>query len=391
MRRVVALAFMAMLLSACSEPLEFADWTMPVPEGTRILEYAGIPVEQREHNIEVVETLRVGAGDDLRYSFYRPTDLAVASDGRLYVLDAGNHRIQVFDADGVFVTTIGREGGGPGEIQRRGQLVVTGNVLVRVGDDRISSWTLAGELIEDSSIAADGGTPAEIAALPDGTVVATFSASTAQRSTSTTTTSFIRVRVDGTQGHVYARLTGPQRTITLFSDRGFTIIGLPTPAPWVTVSRSGDVYVTNADEYQVLAMNAEGKARWALRTAWPRLPMTDEDRARAVLRGVDGLSAADLDVAWPTHNPALANGGAGDAALYVDGHGHLYVFPFIRDQEGEVWPVDVYDADGEPLFSGQIGVPGWWDAAGDFVYRFEEDAATEERIVIRYRLVEPFE
>jgi hypothetical protein len=150
------------------------------------------------------------------------------------------------------------------------------------------------------------------------------------------------------------------------------------------------VYVTNADEYQVLAMNAAGKARWALRTAWPRLPMDDDDKARAVLRGVDGQSAADLDLAWPTHNPALANGGAGGAALHVDGHGHLYVFPFIRDQEAEVWPVDVYDAEGEPLFSGLIGVPGWWDAVGDFVYRFGEDAATGERIVIRYRLVEPF-
>ena len=26
--------------SACSEPLEFADWTILVPEGTRVIEYA---------------------------------------------------------------------------------------------------------------------------------------------------------------------------------------------------------------------------------------------------------------------------------------------------------------------------------------------------------------
>ena len=52
--------------------------------------------------------------------------------------------------------------------------------------------------------------------------------------------------------------------------------------------------------------------------------------------------------------------------------------------------MDVYDADGKRLFSGLIGIPGWRGAGGDFVHRFEEDDATGERVVVRYRLVEPF-
>ena len=35
---------MALAAAACSEPLEFADWTIPVPEGTPVHEYPTNPV-----------------------------------------------------------------------------------------------------------------------------------------------------------------------------------------------------------------------------------------------------------------------------------------------------------------------------------------------------------
>jgi DNA-binding beta-propeller fold protein YncE len=41
--------------------------------------------------------------------------MARGLDGRFVVLDAGNSRIQVFDAEGNYVTQFGREGSGPGE------------------------------------------------------------------------------------------------------------------------------------------------------------------------------------------------------------------------------------------------------------------------------------
>jgi len=45
----------------------------------------------------------------------RPFDLKVDAQGRIYVLDWGDTQIQVYDADGVYVRTIGRKGQGPGE------------------------------------------------------------------------------------------------------------------------------------------------------------------------------------------------------------------------------------------------------------------------------------
>jgi len=38
---------MSLVAIACSEPLEFDDWTVPVPAGTRVVEYAHVPPDER--------------------------------------------------------------------------------------------------------------------------------------------------------------------------------------------------------------------------------------------------------------------------------------------------------------------------------------------------------
>ena len=60
--------------------------------------------------------------------------MGASDDGLIYVFDAGNYRIQVYDAEGRYHQTIGRRGGGPGEIsQPSGHFVVAGDQLVLGG------------------------------------------------------------------------------------------------------------------------------------------------------------------------------------------------------------------------------------------------------------------
>ena len=93
---------------------------------------------------------------------------------------------------------------------------------------------------------------------------------------------------------------------------------------------------------------------------------------------------------WPGRYAAIEN-------LEVDGHGNLWVFSHadrgpdtVRGADGPV-PVDVYSPEGERLFSGMIAIAAWDSALGDHVYRIETDPDTEEQVVARYRLVEPFD
>jgi len=66
-------------------------------------------------SLELVNTLGDINTADENLAFYLPEDIVVDSKGNVYILDAGNHRIQKFTSDYQYLATIGRQGQGPGE------------------------------------------------------------------------------------------------------------------------------------------------------------------------------------------------------------------------------------------------------------------------------------
>lgn len=66
--------------------------------------------------------------------FNYPTDIGVGTDGRIYVLDAGNFRVQVFDQDGKFLQKWGKIGRGLGQFARPRAIAVDKDNLVYVLD-----------------------------------------------------------------------------------------------------------------------------------------------------------------------------------------------------------------------------------------------------------------
>lgn len=57
-------------------------------------------------------------GDDEPGYFAFPTNAAVDKEGNLYVTDTINNRVQIFDAEGNFISTFGKNGDAPGFLQR---------------------------------------------------------------------------------------------------------------------------------------------------------------------------------------------------------------------------------------------------------------------------------
>ncbi len=96
-----------------------------------------------------------GEGPDL---FNRPTDVAFAADGSFYVTDGyGNSRVAKFAADGTFITAWGTKGNAPGQFDLPHSVVVGPDGRVYVGDREnyrlqvfdphgkfIEQWTVAG-------------------------------------------------------------------------------------------------------------------------------------------------------------------------------------------------------------------------------------------------------
>lgn len=83
-------------------------------------------------------------------NFAKPTGLAVDSDGNLYVADTMNNRIEVFDADGKFISTFGKAGDGPGYFARPKGVAIDSDDHIWVADgmqDRVQVFNREAQLL----------------------------------------------------------------------------------------------------------------------------------------------------------------------------------------------------------------------------------------------------
>jgi hypothetical protein len=389
--RAFAACVLAMSAAGCADPLVFADWTIPVPEGTRIVEYPGVTDEERAGEvIELVEDLAIGPrGEDENYVLFNPRPVKVDSRGNLYVLDRGNSRVQVFDANGEYLRTLGSAGSGPGEFQgSRGGFVqvdtiVAGDRLVAFdsAQSRLMAWSPDGEHLGDHVIT-EPRVSRFVGGFDDGTLAALTVTRIDEATRQVTRQTVVRLSSSGEQ--LGESISLPRVGAVMIGGR--VGVARPDGDPIFAASRDGTVYATAGTEYQILSLDPEGSTRWALRVAHERVPFTDEDRTRILdlLRN----NIPDLDdsgTQWPDRI-----GSIGDLA--VDGHGHLYVYAMqpLYAPTPELVAVDVYAPDGERLFAGMAPPFRWTDAAGDFVYGTRRNEQTEEDEPVRYRLVEPF-
>ncbi len=104
-----------------------------------------------ELSLEFVRTIGELDSDDENFLFFRPADIAFDKEGNIYVLDAGNHRVQKFSQDGTFISSFGRKGQGPGEFQMPLSIDCDEKGRIFIPDahnQRISIYSSNGTLIE---------------------------------------------------------------------------------------------------------------------------------------------------------------------------------------------------------------------------------------------------
>jgi tripartite motif-containing protein 71 len=115
-----------------------------------------------------------GYGDG---QFYNPHGVAVAPDGTVYVADTGNHRIQRFSATGAFLGTWGWQGYNDGQFSSPGGVAVASDGTVYVadtGNHRIQHFSASGAFLGVWGVSGSGNgqfsSPSGIAVASDGTI-----------------------------------------------------------------------------------------------------------------------------------------------------------------------------------------------------------------------------
>ncbi len=98
---------------------------------------------------------RIGTGGKNHYlttpgDFGAPEGVALDQDGNVYVTDTLNNRVEIFDADGNFISLFGKHGDGPGYFARPKGIAVDSDGHIWVADameDRLQVFNREGQLL----------------------------------------------------------------------------------------------------------------------------------------------------------------------------------------------------------------------------------------------------
>ena len=224
-----------------------------------------------------------------------PRNIAVGGDGRIYVLDSGNHRLQVFEGDGTFVTGWGTFGAEAGQFNEPWGIAVD-DEYVYVADTwnhRVQKFTLDGQFVDafgqsgsPDTAAGDEGLglffgPRSIVILQDGRLAVTDTGN--HRIQVLDSDGNFEFQVGGfgndlgqmnepvglgmgPDGFIYLADTWNAR-VQQFTPDLFATSQWPVDAwdgtsinnkPYVAVDSAGRIYVTDPEGYRVLIFNSDG-------------------------------------------------------------------------------------------------------------------------------------
>jgi hypothetical protein len=175
--RLLAVALTASVLAACAGD-STAGWQGRIADsaGVAIVDNTAEPLWTSEQTWTLSETLRIGsAEDEPDYQFGLIAGIAVASDGRVVVADQQGQHLRVFAPDGTYERTIGKPGGGPGELGLGISGVIVGPndtiVVADMGNQRVNIYLLDGTFVRSFRIELQQGLPLRWDATKDGRMV----------------------------------------------------------------------------------------------------------------------------------------------------------------------------------------------------------------------------
>jgi sugar lactone lactonase YvrE len=340
--RAVFLTCVSLVLSGCGNAKNAGDGNEPGAWGSgqewRLVQEARIGSQVEE-----------GPG-----AFANVVDVSLDPMGRVWVADAAQHQIRIFEANGRHVRSIGRRGGGPGEFGG-----ISG--MAWAPDGRL--WVL------------DGGNARFAVYDTSGSLIST------RPRTSVVTTTPWPGRLDG-QGRLYdvAGTIAPGGSILpvivrsdaagiprdtfhlprfqeeLFQitrgdarNRSVTQITVPfTGRQFWAVDPQGRVWVANTAEYRIQRHAFDGRIEVTIHHEEPRVPVSREERDRMVESYSEfARQGGEIDLSRiPDTHPALGG-------FLFDDTGRLWVMPVTARDHGRV--LDVFDPNGGYL--GRVILP----------------------------------
>jgi hypothetical protein len=344
--RTLCIALTALALLSLAVPAGAGDWQGREVEKDGVLHVMN-PSDPTEPPVEVdlSQRWRLGGETEDEDEFFGVImQIATDAKGNVYLLDSQLAQVMVYTSEGEFVRTIGREGDGPGEFRRPGDMLILpdGNIgVVQMMPGKIVVLTPEGDPVGNQPVPGDDdGTQFFMGARPAGDHfvlgVTYFS-----RGDDGFKSIFkiIGVNLEGSQTAGYYDLEVKRDFANLvFDEKEMSGFGVR----W-EVGNDGRVYVNRVfDEYRIDVWNSDGTPdRVITRDYEPRARSAEEieragKRFRVVINGREPerkISKTDRDIQffYPRH----------DGSLWV-----LSSRGGLDTHEGILGTFDVYDPNG---------------------------------------------
>ncbi|MGQ0815740.1 MAG: 6-bladed beta-propeller [Gemmatimonadota bacterium] len=402
-------------------PAASAQQVTRIPAADKVI--AGTPTQQ----------FAIGAEDGEDWQLLsRVSGVAFDARENLYVLDAGNHRVLVFDANGKFLRKIGQQGGGPGELLSPISLAITrdGHIAVTdLGRAGVSLYKPDGRFVKNLMLgdslgfpAVDGGTRAH----PAGGVVVRGSGARmfrpdgpapVARPTGPRSSPIVWLSSSGSPKQLFSA-TLPSMTPRVTENggaNGARNIGVrispPAFMPPILWGMLPDGLVAVADEANYcIKLVSNGKVQRIIERAFPPRKVTeaDKDRARNQRRqfmktGTGMVMAVRTDGPGGGRSSIGTGGGANRPSdseieqmiremtfleyvpalqsMMVDPKGRLWLERTGRNY-GDDGPIDIIDAAGRYVGTINGRMPDAFSANGRAAY-IEKDDMDVEKVVVR--------
>jgi hypothetical protein len=315
----------------------------------------GLPVAW---TVAAEPVLRVGGSD--AEGLASVTGAVSLEDDGVAVADAGTQRIDVFDARGKRVRSLGREGGGPGEFSFPGWIGLRGDTL-RVWDvahARLSLFDTAGRFLRtEPPVTEMGSFPRVAGQFGDGSLLLAGTDREGWRiGTFRDSLLLVRIRPGEDGRDTLGRVPGDEQFGSRSADGRVTESNtLPFGRRTLMAAHEGAVYVGTGDGDGILRSDNGGPWRTAARVDAPRNRVTRQDIDdywhRLITRGAGARDARRPDgIEYPSQYPPFVD-------LVVASDGDVWIcLPSRPSQWGQGSRWLVFRADG--TVRGSVLVPG---------------------------------
>lgn len=135
------IAIIMLIVISCSSNNEW-EGSVTIKDGIKQIKNPEKGLWKAKKKLILEKIIEIGANEgDENYILSLPSDLIIDKDKNIYICDAIDNCVKIFNSDGKYLTTIGKKGQGPGELYGASELNIDSNDNLYVyekGNRRIS-------------------------------------------------------------------------------------------------------------------------------------------------------------------------------------------------------------------------------------------------------------